>query len=63
MSEPETLLTVKEYAALTRQHPESVRKRIREKRFRWPIDRESDRGWIRIRVPSSFVAQRTQQSA
>lgn len=52
----EVLITVKEYAALTRQTEETVRQSIRSGQFRWPIERDTPRGAIRIRVTRAWVA-------
>lgn len=51
----DVLLTVKEYAALFRKHPETVRRRVRQRKMRYPVVREGRD--ILILVPSSLVAR------
>lgn len=52
----DVLLTLKEYCTLTRQHHSTVRLKIREGTFRWPVERDSPRAHIKIRVPRTWLA-------
>jgi hypothetical protein len=48
------LLTVKEYAALFRRHPQTIYRAIYCARLRYPVERPTG-GNLLIRVPSALV--------
>lgn len=56
MTEPDELLTVKEYAAMFKLSPRGVHKAIKAGRLPYPIERPLGRMAF-IRVPASLVAK------
>jgi hypothetical protein len=63
LADGDVLLTVKEYADIVRQHPETVRERVRTGSLRFPVEREGPRGWIRIRVPGGWLRRMQRNTA
>lgn len=57
MTDPHVLVTVKEYAALFRRHPMTIRIAIRRGRFPYPVERPTGSSRILIRVPRDVVSR------
>jgi len=57
MSQTEELLTVKEYAAIFRRHPQTIYRAIYRGLLKHPVERTIDGGRVLIRVPSDLVAR------
>jgi hypothetical protein len=63
MSEPQDeLLTVKEYAALFRRHPQTVYRCIYRGSLKFPVERPTG-GGVLIRVPSALVSRLRKRAA
>lgn len=52
---PEVLLTVKEYAALFRRHPQTIYTAIYHGKIPYPLERPIKSGRVLIRVPAAVV--------